>query len=319
MTNRKLITNHTFYKPKQITMYKTKLQLGVLIFLLGAFLFSCNSPEQSITTEEEIDLEIDPQLEENFDQAKQVFYSLPSPIETAMLMKRAGAKYDENLLNPINGIPNYNTTLQKALNLGIYSADLSFVSMFDQSQASIKYLSATKRLADDLGILNAVDQSYITRMENNINSRDSLMEIISETFMNSNSFLKENKRPELAAIVLAGGWVEGLYIATQITKNTSENQELKDRIIDQRLSLTTLLSLLDKYKNDENIKSVSDDFNRIKTIYDSIDVTTSGVKAVVDNNTNVTTIESTTTSVFSPEDFTKLSDVVYEIRNNYTK
>jgi len=301
-------------------MYKTKLKLGILTLLFGAFLFSCNSPEQSTTPEEEIDnMVVDQQLEEDFNQAKQVFYSLPSPIETAMLMKRAGAKYDENLLNPITNIPNYSTTLQKALNLGIYSADLSFVSMFDQSQASIKFLSATKRLADDLGILNAVDESYIKRMENNINSRDSLMEIISETFMNSNAFLKENKRPELAAIVLSGGWVEGLYIATQIAKNTSDNQELKDRIIDQRLSLTTLLALLDKYKNDDNIKAVRTDFNKIKNLYDNIDVNTSEITAVVDKETNVTTLESSTTSVFTDDDFVKLSNLVEEIRNNYTK
>ncbi|MBN2668655.1 MAG: hypothetical protein JXR60_05430 [Bacteroidales bacterium] len=300
-------------------MYKSKLPLSILVLLMGALIFGCSNPEQTTTPEDEIDQEITQQFEEDFNQAKQVFYSLPSPIETAMLMKRAGAKYDENLLNPINNIPNYSTTLQKALNLGIYSADLSFVSMFDQSQASIKYLSATKRLADDLGILNAVDQSYITRMENNINSRDSLMEIISETFMNSNAFLKENKRPELAAIVLAGGWVEGLYIATQITKNTSDNQELKDRIIDQRLSLTTLLSLLGKYKDDENVKIITDDFSKIKEIYDNINVATSEIKAVVDNKTNVTTLESTTTSTFSNEDFIKLSDLVSNIRNNYTK
>jgi len=301
-------------------MYKAKLQLGVLVFILGIFTFSCNSPEQAATTaEEEIDIEIDQQLEQDFNQAKQVFYSLPSPIETAMLMKRAGAKYDENLLNSITNVPNYNTTLNKALNLGVYSADLSFVSMFDQSQASVKYLSATKRLADDLGILNAVDESYIKRMENNINSRDSLMEIISETFMNSNAFLKENERPELAAIVLAGGWVEGLYIATQIAKNTSDNQELKDRIIDQRLSLTTLLALLDKHKADPNIQTVITDFNKIQEVYNNIDVNTSEIKAVVDEKTNVTTLESSTTTVFSDDNFTKLSDLVYEIRNNYTK
>lgn len=299
-------------------MYYTKLQLSTLIILLSVFLFSCNNPEQT-NPEAEIDLEIDEQITEDFNQAKQVFYSLPSPIETAMLMKRAGAKYDENLLNSITNIPNYSTTLHKALNLGIYSADLSFVSMFDQSQASIKYLSATKRLADDLGILNAVDQSYITRMEKNINIRDSLMEIISETFMNSNAFLKENKRPELAAIVLAGGWIEGLYIATQITNSTSDNQELKDRIIDQRLSLTTLLALLNKYKNDENIKIVNDDFIRIKQVYDNIDVNTSEIKAVIDEANNVTTLESTSTSNFTTKDFNVLSDLVSEIRNNYTK
>lgn len=299
-------------------MFKANPLLGVFILLLGITLFSCNNPQET-TTEQDIDQEIDQQLTEDLNQAKQVFYSLPSPIETALLMKRAGAKYDEHLLNAITNIPNYNTTLHKALNLGIYSADLSYVSMFDQSQASIKYLSATKRLADDLGILNAVDQSYIKRMENNINTRDSLMQIISETFMNSNAFLKENKRPELAAIVLAGGWIEGLYIATQITNITEANQELKERIIDQRLSLTTLLSLLNKYQNDENVKSVITDFMQIQNLYDNIDVNTSDIKAVVNKETNVTTLESTTTSDFSNDDFVQLSELVSQIRNNYTK
>jgi len=301
-------------------MYSMKIKKSVFILLLGLFLFSCSNPEESISTEEqEIDTEIDSQIAEDFNQAKQVFYSLPSPIETAMLMKRAGAKYDENLLNSISNVPNYNTILNKALNLGVYSADLSFVSMFDQSQASVKYLSATKRLADDLGILNAVDESYIKRMENNINSRDSLMEIISETFMNSNAFLKENERPELAAIVLSGGWIEGLYIATQIAKTTTDNKELKDRIIDQRLSLTTLLSLLDKHKDDANIQVVIKDFERIQKVYDNIDVNTSEITAVVNEETNVTTLESTTTTVFSDDNFEKLSNLVSEIRNNYTK
>ena len=301
-------------------MYSMKIKKSVFILLLGLFLFSCSNPEESISTEEqEIDTEIDSQIAEDFNQAKQVFYSLPSPIETAMLMKRAGAKYDENLLNSISNVPNYNTILNKALNLGVYSADLSFVSMFDQSQASVKYLSATKRLADDLGILNAVDESYIKRMENNINSRDSLMEIISETFMNSNAFLKENERPELAAIVLSGGWIEGLYIATQIAKTTTDNKELKDRIIDQRLSLTTLLSLLDKHKDDANIQVVINDFQRIQKVYDNIDVNTSKITAVVNEETNVTTLESTTTTVFSDDNFEKLSNLVSEIRNNYTK
>ena len=302
------------------TMYKTTLKLSALVLLLSVFMYSCNSTEnQDSTTEDEIDQEIDNSISEDLNQTKQIFYSLPSPIETAMLMKRAGAKYDENLLNSISNVPNYTTTSKMALNLGIYSADLSFVSMFDQSQASIKFLSATKRLADELGILNAVDQSYITRMENNINSRDSLMEIISETFMNSNAFLKENKRPELAAIVLSGGWLEGLYIASQITKNTADNTELKERILDQRLSLMTLLSLLDKYGNNENIKPIHDDFMKIKEIYDNVKVSSSAAKAVVNEKTNVTVIESKTESAFTDEDFNKLTDFVAQIRNNYTK
>ncbi len=299
-------------------MYKLKLQQALLFLLLGGLLFSCNNPEE-ISNEDDISQEVTELLEEDFSQAKQVFYSLPSPIETAMLIKRAGANYDESLLNKISNIPNYTTTLSKAINLGIYGADLSFVSMFNQSQACVKYLSATKKLANALGILHAVDNSYITRMENNINNKDSLMYIISETFMNSNSFLKENQRPELAAIILAGGWLEGLYIATEITKNTEDKTELKTRIIDQRLPLETLLGLFSKYDKDKNIEMIKKDFEQIQSIYNDIEISTSEITKELNAKTNVTSLKSKTTSNFSEKDFSKLAQLVTKIRNNYTK
>ena len=84
--------------------------------------------------------------------AKQIFYSLPSPLETAMILKRAGAKYNEEILNSADNTSRYNTNKSMALNLGIYSTDLSYASLFDQTQASIRYMTASKKMAEGLGI-----------------------------------------------------------------------------------------------------------------------------------------------------------------------
>jgi hypothetical protein len=286
------------------------LVIGGLIM----FLPSCSSSDKST---EEKQLEDSLNADDEFNKAKQVIYGIPSPIETAMLLKRAGAKYNQDYLNPLSNLGNYTTTKSMALNLGVYSADMSFASMFDQSQASIKYLSATKKLADDLGILNAIDKSIITRMENNINNRDSVMEIISETFMNSNSFLKENDRGEIAAIILTGGWLEGLYIGIQIVKNTSQNKELMERIADQRLSLNTLISLLNEYKNDANVQSILPDMERLKKVFDKIQVSSSKIEVVEKNGKNI--ITSTSEVKFPPEVFEELATLVTEIRSNIIK
>lgn len=291
------------------------------VAVLGTALFftSCGNGGQNVI-EDEIDDSINEEelVVNNLDKAKQVFYSLPSPIETAMLMKRAGAKYNEDFLNSTDNIANYTTQKSMALNLGIYSADLSFASMFDQSPASIKYLAATKKLADGLGILNAVEQSTVKRMETNVNNRDSLMEIISETLMNSNSFLKENDKAEVAALILTGGWIEGLYIATKIAKSTSANKELVNRIIDQRLSLKTLNSLLQEYKDDETISSVYTDLQRISILYDKVEVTTSKIETEVKEGQS-TTLKSSTKISITDDVFNDICTTVDEIRNNYTK
>ncbi len=294
---------------------KNQIISTLLLFIVGMIFFTFVNCSGDKSKENQMEDSLN--VADDLNKAKQVIYGIPSPIETAMLMKRAGAKYNQDFLNPLSNLGNYTTTKSMALNLGVYSADLSFSSMFDQSQMSIKYLSASKKLADDLGILNAIDKSIITRMENNINNRDSVMEIISETFMNTNSFLKENDRGEIAAIILTGGWIEGLYIGTQIVKNTASNKELMDRIADQRLSLNTLISLLNEYKNDANVQQILPELEKLKKIFDKIK--TSSSKMEVIEKDGKTFISSSSEIEFTPEVFNELEKTVSEIRSNIIK
>jgi len=63
-----------------------------------------------------------------------------------MLIKTAGATYNEKLLNPLSNLSNYTTSKSMALNLGIYTTDLSFASLFDQTQTAINYMQAAKKI-----------------------------------------------------------------------------------------------------------------------------------------------------------------------------
>jgi hypothetical protein len=137
-------------------------------------------------------------------------------------------------------------------------------------------------------------------------------------FMNSNVFLKEAGRPEIAALILAGGWIEGLYIATQLTKASPNNNELIDRIIDQKLSLVTLVNLLSDYDENADIQYVIKMVTEIKTIYDQIQVVTSKVEPVTNNELKITTLQAKTEIFISDEVFNKLCLKVDSIRNEIT-
>ncbi len=226
------------------------------IFLVAVLLTGCGSDKQkSGSGEITLDAtELDGDLLQDINSAKQIFYSLPSPLETAMLLKSAGALYDEELLNPADNTSNYTTNKSMALNLGIYTTDLSFASLYDQTQTSIQYMNAAKQMADGLGILDAIDANTMERLEENINNRDMIMDIISETFMNSSSFLTENERPALASIVLVGGWIEGLHIATNLVGDDDiEDNKLVERIVDQKLSFNIVLALLEENKDNSDV------------------------------------------------------------------
>ena len=264
------------------------------------------------------DSEMDAGILEDVNSAKQIFYSLPSPLETAMLIKNAGASYNEDLLNSVDNTSEYTTNKSMALNLGIYTTDLSFASLFDQTQTSIRYMNAAKRMADGLGILDAIDNNTIDMLEENINNRDRIMDIISETFMNSSSFLQENERPALATIVLVGGWVEGLYIASNLVGDASiEGNKLVERIVDQKLSFDIVIQLLEDNKDNIDVAEILNDIGDLKVTFDKITITTTSIQSVPDEESNVTVLKSESTIEITTEVFQELLEKVKMLRSNF--
>ncbi len=290
------------------------------ILLVAVLMSGCGSDKKK-TGSDKITLdetEFDAGLLEDISSAKQIFYSLPSPLETAMLIKSAGATYNEELLNPVENTSNYTTNKSMALNLGIYTTDLSFASLFDQTQTSIQYMNAAKQMADGLGILDAIDNNTIERLEENINNRDVIMDIISETFMSSSSFLTENERPALASIVLVGGWVEGLYIASSMVGDAPiKDNKLVERIVDQKLSFGIVLKLLEENKDNSDVADLMTDINDLKTTFDKITITTSKIQVVPDEESNVTILKSESTIDITPEVFKELQEKVKVLRTNF--
>ncbi len=200
-------------------------------------------------------------------KTRNIFYNIPSPMETAALLKKAGAEYDKAILNDVKNVDRYTAASKQALNLGIYGADLSYTSVNNQTQESMFYTSCAKKLADRLGVSNAFNDTTLERMEKHMNDRDSLLGIISETFWNVDAYLKENERDNISALMIAGGWVEGLYIATQVAR-TKASPELRQRIAEQRLSLSDLLGLMDTYAGtDEALTGAKADLKALAELF----------------------------------------------------
>ena len=291
--------------------------LWLFVFMFLATVSGCKSCNKQAANQD-VNVEVDQSVVDDINQAKKIFYSLPSPLETAMLIKTAGATYNEKLLNPLSSASSYTTNRSMALNLGIYTTDLSFASLFDQTQTSINYMQAAKKMADGLGILDAIDNNTIQKLEDNINNRDVIMDIISESFMASSSYLKENDRTAVASVVLVGGWVEGLYVATQLVDvNNFKQTKLVERIVDQKLSFDIVLKLLNESKDNPDVASLIAEMNDLKRVFDKIDIKSSKIEAVTDTKTNVTTLKSQSKITVSKETFIELTDKVKAIRNNF--
>jgi len=297
---------------------------GILILFLffASLLVGCRSGGTKATKEDvKIDVPKDNSaVYEDIKKAEKIFNALPSPLESAMLIKSAGARFDETLLNPVGNVNNYVTNKSMALNLGIYTCDLSFASLYEQTQLIIDYMNAAKKMADGLGILKAIEQSTIDKLEENINNSEIIMEIVSETFMNSNSYLEDNGQPAVAAMVLVGGWFEGLYISTQLVDmNDFNGNKLVGRIIDQKLSIDILINLLESSKGNPAVDEIIVQVKKLKIVFDKIKITTSPVRPEFDTKSNTTMLKSEVKTDMTPAVFKELSAVVAEIRSTFVK
>jgi PBP1b-binding outer membrane lipoprotein LpoB len=290
---------------KSLTRYSS-------IISLSLFLVSCSN--NNTTDNETVAGSDTAQTKTKNTKAQEVFYSIPSPIETISLLKAAGAKYNASYLNPIENVSKYTSVTSKALNLGTYGSDLSFTSMFDQTQESMLYLRCANKLAAGLGINGAFNETTASRLESNVQNRDSLLAIISDSYWTTDAYLKDNGQPGVSALVVAGGWIEGLYIGTQIA-NATQNKDVITRIGEQKLSLENLIALLESYKADNaGITAVLTSLNELRDIFNTIPTPTSETETVTDKKNNVTILDNKSTYSMTPEKLKEITDKVTQIR-----
>ena len=199
-----------------------------------------------------------------------IFSSLPSESETMGLLNDAEAKYSSKYLNPIENISKYSSVKSRALNLGVYGIDLGVTNNFDQTQESMLYLRCTNKMATSLGISGAFDEKMSERIDASSGSKDSLLAIITESYRNADNYLQENGQAGVSTLMVAGGWIEGLFIASQIGLATN-NEAIMNKIGGEKTTLETLISLLESYKAEtDGAAETLSDLTGLKAIYDTI-------------------------------------------------
>ena len=291
-----------------ITGALTALSLCTMI------LFSCGTGNQT-TEQPPVKANPDSLQMARLEEFKKIFFSIPAPMEMVSLIKGIGYAYDGSLLNPVESATRYTGEVSQAVNLGIYGADLNYAAMFDQKQESMNYLAVSKRMAREMGVDGALNDDIIERMQTNQDNRDSLLKIVSEAYSDLNGYLKENDRIEVSALVVAGGWLEALYLSTRYTQN--DNAELNKRIAEQKFSLTNLINYVNEFGEMEQLAEMKADLLDLQTVFDKISIETSTTElrkekdgmVVIGNRNKVT---------MTPETLKEIATKVAEIRTKYT-
>lgn len=246
------------------------------------FLFSCSGNDDA--TSDQITQELNDQLKnaeeketvsysreqiQELKTASKVVYTLPSPAEMAQILHETKAVYDIKILNGVDKLDTYLTDFNQSLNLGVYFADLSFTSMFDFPQQAMKYMGAAQGLSEELNIAGVFTEDMMIRLEDNLGNKDSLMQVVADAYLETDFALKDDNRPIVAKAILAGAWIEGLFIATNLQMESGKNQIIYNKIGEQKPALTNLVEMLSNM-NSEKLTELIQELRVLEKAFEKI-------------------------------------------------
>lgn len=200
--------------------------------------------------------------------AQNVFNTIPARAVILELTKQANSEYNVQYLNNPDNVSIYSLESSRALNLGAYGADLNVAGIYEQTQESMLYFKCVSIIAKSIGVSNSFDENMGDRMNANQSNRDSTLSIITQAFKSADNTLRKNGRPGTSSLLVAGAWIEGLYVACQTAKETQNGPIIKE-IFNQDESLTNLIELLEVSKVSAEAEYVLADLTSIKKIIES--------------------------------------------------
>jgi hypothetical protein len=251
-------------------------------------------------------------------QITDVVYNVPSPTEIPYLLQATGADFNQSLINPRTKVDQYATRHDKAaLNLGVYAADVGYLASYEKTQEAISYLNACKTLAENLGVIGAFDAQVLGRFESNISNRDSLSILLDSTLKKTENFLKDDNRNKSSALVVAGSFVEGLYISTGLIKSYPKDLLPDDKrnliltplmrvILDQKNSVTELSKMISSVEQTEPITQMAADLKALENAYAALNIE----EQIKNNKANL---------VLTDKNLLEITNIAEKMRKNITE
>jgi hypothetical protein len=291
---------------------------NILILLISALLFAACGQRPSENLEVNMD-DVDPgELQISSETMNEIIQNIASPIEVAALINSLNVPFSPSYLANPDNLSTSTTSFEMAYTLGALSADLGYLNMYEKTSTAVNYLTTINRLADALQIGQFFDFATIKRLATTSSDLDSLMFISIHSFNNMDDYLRETGRSNLSALMIAGVWIEGLYLATQVALQNS-NEELKSMIGEQKLILNDLLLVLHNYGNEQVIQDYINDLEIIKSMYDDVKITYEvGEPRTIEKDGMLMVVQSETSHVLmSDETLTRIIEVTRQIRNTH--
>ncbi len=251
------------------------LRLTAASLLITATLFSCKQRQQReiIPATTFSSYEADSTGADSTKPGREIFYGILTPVEVTQIFERLETAPEMDMLNPAGRADNYLSASKAALNLGVYGVDMSYLKMFDMNSEMLRYMMSVRKLSGRLDIPTEYLTEPLEKVENNMADTDTVLDFVNTAYKRIEDHLKQDGRESTAGLMVLGGWIEALYISTELLLDV-ENPDIEvvQRIAEQKYTLNTLLSFLKNYYDDPVVVYYTKKLKFLKKYFDKFDI-----------------------------------------------
>jgi hypothetical protein len=249
--------------------------LPVFIALCAMLFFtaSCKRGEKATHIPAPVFSTYIPDSPQDTSKMREIYYGLLTPVEVCNIFDRLGLHYNDTVILSTEYQDLYMSSYKAAMNLGVYGVDMGYMKLFGVNRQTVNYFNTIKILSDRLNMPDTFLSDAIRSLDAEINNADTLTGLMNDAYQKIDAHMRLEGSEGTLGLMLMGGWVEAMYLATQLAYDPENpDPQVVGKIAEQKYSLISLLSFMKNYYDDPMVVFYTKKLKYLNRWFDTFEI-----------------------------------------------
>jgi len=204
---------------------------------------------------------------------REIYYGLLTPVEVCNIFERLDIPFNDTIILPPENRDLYMSSYKAAMNLGVYGVDMGYIKLFGVNRQTMSYFSTIKTLSHRLNMPDTFISDAIRSLNADMSNADSVTQLMNDAYAKIDEHLRQEGSEGTLGLMLMGGWIEAMYLATQLAFDPANpDPQVVGKIAEQKYSLLSLLSFMKNYYGDPMVVFYTKKLKYLNRWFDSFEI-----------------------------------------------
>jgi hypothetical protein len=249
------------------------ISVTVFLFVFGFTISSCKKAEPGPRVSAPVFSTYIPAKPADTSRIREIYYGLLTPVEVCNIFDRLGLSFNDTIILPSDNCNLYMSSYKAAINLGVYGVDMGYMKLFGINKQTVSYFNTIKTLSERLNMPVTFLSDAVKDVDRTMNNADSLTSLMTDAYKKIDDHLRSEGSQGTLGLMMMGGWIESMYIATQLAYDPANpDPQVVEKIAEQKYSLLSLMSFMKNYYDDPMVVFYTKKLKYLNRWFDTFDI-----------------------------------------------